>query len=86
MASAIICAFCNGAADASSTKLGEMLGPIGHAASGDPIYVHRQCALWSPEVTCSGTPCAGDDVLCRTAADFHVQKQSCVRCAADLLN
>lgn len=47
------CAFCGGAAaaaDVSDASLGDMLGPMGHTSSGDPIYVHRQCALWSPEV------------------------------------
>lgn len=45
------CAFCgSAAADAGDASLGDMLGPMGHTSSGDPIYVHRQCALWSPEV------------------------------------
>jgi hypothetical protein len=50
MTVAMDCGFCGGAANAGGAKLGEMLGPIGHTQSGEPIYVHRQCALWSPEV------------------------------------
>jgi len=45
------CAFCGGAPVPDDDSLGEMLGPMGHSSSGEPIFVHRQCVLWSPEVT-----------------------------------
>lgn len=45
------CALCGGALVPEDDSLGEMLGPMGHSSSGEPIFVHRQCALWSPEVT-----------------------------------
>ncbi len=49
--SAAKCEFCNETAESGDGSLGEMLGPIGHSNStGEPIFVHRQCALWSPEV------------------------------------
>jgi hypothetical protein len=51
MTVAMNCGFCGVAANGGSASLGEMLGPLGQTHSGDPIYVHRQCALWSPEVT-----------------------------------
>lgn len=72
MTSAVSCAFCNGAADAGSNNLGEMLGPIGHTPSGDSIYVHRQCALWSPEVTCFARHVLAACVVPHKAVELHV--------------
>jgi hypothetical protein len=45
------CAFCKGKAGAPSSDLGTLLGPL--ASEGgreDDVFVHRLCALWSPEV------------------------------------
>jgi hypothetical protein len=41
----ISCAFCGESAYHQS--LGPLLGPLGDTE----YYVHRPCALWSPEVT-----------------------------------
>lgn len=50
------CALCQQGQQACSS-LGPLLGP----ASG--CYVHRQCAIWSPEV--------GASLLCLTHGDFQ---------------
>jgi hypothetical protein len=42
------CCLCSGHADASG--LGPLLGPVVLSRSGDVAYIHRLCALWSPEV------------------------------------
>ena len=44
------CAFCGEGAAIAGDSLGELLGPVGHTSAGDAVHVHRQCALWSPEV------------------------------------
>lgn len=45
------CVFCNEGAGARDASLGDLMGPVGHTAEGDPIHMHRLCALWSPEVS-----------------------------------
>lgn len=50
------CALCQQGQQACSS-LGPLLGPV----SG--CYVHRQCAIWSPEV--------GASLLCLTHGDFQ---------------
>jgi hypothetical protein len=53
------CALC-GLKGQEAEKLGVLLGPLADGkGSGQELYVHRLCALWSPEV---GGQCLG---LCR---------------------
>ena len=63
MSAQLRCVFCNEGAGARDASLGDLMGPVGHTGEGEPIHVHRQCALWSPEVssraeTCPRTPAA----------------------------
>lgn len=44
------CEFCNEGAEARIESLGDLIGPVGHHSNGGAIFVHRLCALWSPEV------------------------------------
>lgn len=51
------CALCGGggealAAAAHAAHLGALLGPLHdpRSTSGEPVYVHRMCALWCPQV------------------------------------
>lgn len=50
MAGNLRCGFCNEGEGVRDASLGVLMGPVGHTSEGDPIHVHRQCALWSPEV------------------------------------
>lgn len=47
-----LCAFCGGDAGAFGGNLGRMQGPFFTSSKGHdaPIYVHHECALWSPQV------------------------------------
>jgi hypothetical protein len=45
------CAFCGGGARALDDELGPLIGPMRNDKSATGvIYVHRECALWSPKV------------------------------------
>lgn len=46
------CAFCSQPA-AAAVNLGPLLGPIrdSKSASGEELFAHRLCAVWSPEVS-----------------------------------
>ncbi len=46
------CALCSQPA-AAAVNLGPLLGPIRDAKNpaADELFVHRLCALWSPEVS-----------------------------------
>lgn len=45
------CMLCKGGASALNGSLGQLLGPYGFIeSSGEPIFVHKQCALWSGNV------------------------------------
>ncbi len=47
------CALCGQDGAFQGGWLGDLTGPWGAtAASGRSHYVHRLCALWSPEVRC----------------------------------
>eukprot|EP00983_Pelagomonas_calceolata_P101313 1158685-Pelagomonas_calceolata.AAC.3 len=48
------CALC--AQDERAPSLGPMLGPLS-GPGGETCYVHRLCALWSPEVISSLCAC-----------------------------
>lgn len=45
------CALCSQPAEAA-VNLGRLLGPIRDTKNpaADELYVHRMCAIWSPEV------------------------------------
>lgn len=46
-----LCAFCGGGANAYGGQLGKMQGPFFTSSKGhDAVYVHHECALWSPQV------------------------------------
>jgi hypothetical protein len=46
-----LCAFCGGDASAYGGQLGRMQGPFFTSSKGhDAVYVHHECALWSPQV------------------------------------
>jgi hypothetical protein len=46
-----LCAFCGGDAGAYGGQLGRMQGPFFTSSKGhDAVYVHHECALWSPNV------------------------------------
>jgi hypothetical protein len=48
------CAFCGGDAGAYGGQLGRMQGPFFTSSKGhDAVYVHHECALWSPNVRSS---------------------------------
>eukprot|EP00798_Chlamydomonas_sp_ICE-L_P026836 gene26836-4434_t len=44
------CAFCGEGDKAHGGSLGPMLGPLTVGSGGDSLYVHRLCALWTPEM------------------------------------
>lgn len=44
------CSLCQAGSGAQNGSLGPILGPYGIDSSGEPIHVHRQCALWSGRV------------------------------------
>lgn len=50
---ATLCALCGGGAGAAGGHLGPLLGPVPGAVGGR-AFVHRECALWSPEVSNRG--------------------------------
>jgi len=48
------CSLC-GPKGQGAEKLGPLLGPLADAkGGGQELYVHRLCALWSPEVGQAG--------------------------------
>ena len=44
------CALCLHGSDYCDGTLGPLLGPLNDVATGKDLFVHRYCALWSPEV------------------------------------
>ena len=46
-----LCAFCGADESAYGGNLGRMQGPFYTSSKGhDAVYVHHECALWSPQV------------------------------------
>ncbi|KAK9815637.1 hypothetical protein WJX72_007259 [[Myrmecia] bisecta] len=70
------CALCDKQQTFESGSLGTLLGPVGEDAAGLPIFVHRLCALWSPEVyqTDQGT------LRCVMAAVKRGRAMRCCEC------
>ena len=44
-----LCCLCGGG-DGASATLGPLLGPVVLNKLRDTAFIHRLCALWSPEV------------------------------------
>ena len=51
-----VCAFCGLGANAME-GLGEMMGPL-DTESGEPLWFHKNCAVWSPRVRALSSICA----------------------------
>lgn len=52
------CALCGHDGGFEGGWLGPLTGPWGPASSGRSQYVHRLCALWSPEVRSQSLRCS----------------------------
>jgi hypothetical protein len=63
-----LCAFCGADASAFGGHLGRMQGPFYTSSKGhDAVYVHHECALWSPRVrtrSCAAAELAGKHKAC----------------------
>jgi hypothetical protein len=50
------CAFCGGGAAGAGHRLGRLEGPFNASVKGyEAVYVHHECALWSPQVCVANT-------------------------------
>eukprot|EP00882_Tetradesmus_deserticola_P025854 GHRQ01028433.1.p2 GENE.GHRQ01028433.1~~GHRQ01028433.1.p2 ORF type:complete len:103 (+),score=14.12 GHRQ01028433.1:368-676(+) len=68
-----VCAFCSGDAAAHGGRLGRLEGPYNVSRSGyEAVYVHHECAVWSPNVSWRGASAVLSATTCR--ASMHTRK------------
>lgn len=73
------CGLCREAQDAHDGTLGPLIGPVKTSAQSASCYVHRECALWAPEVYYKNV--RGVDVLKNLSnAVRRCRSIKCTRC------